>query len=52
MGNIDVMVLITNDKAHRGGGGGQTAIARPAAAGIYHSDHSIAPGVRWESLQF
>ena len=27
-------------------------IAKAGGGYIYHSDHSIAPGVRWESYQF
>ena len=53
MGNIDVMVLITNDRARiEAEVVSKLPIAKAGGGYIYHSDHSIAPGVRWESYQF
>ena len=51
MGNIDVMVLITNDRARiEAEVAAKLPIAKAGGGYIYHSDHSIAPGVRWETL--
>ncbi len=53
MGNIDVMVLITNDRARiEAEVAAKLPIAKAGGGYIYHSDHSIAPGVRWETYQF
>jgi uroporphyrinogen decarboxylase len=52
-GNIDVMVLITNERAKI-----ETEIRQKLAAGmatkgyIYHSDHSVPPQVSWDTYQF
>ena len=53
MGNIDVMVLITNDRARiEAEVAAKLPVAKAGGGYIYHSDHSIAPGVRWETYQF
>ena len=52
-GNIDVMIMGTNDKARI-----EEEIRSKFAAGmatkgyIYHSDHSIPPTVSWDTYQF
>lgn len=52
-GNIDVMILGTNDRARI-----EAEVASKFAAGkttngyLYHSDHSIPPLVSWETYQF
>jgi uroporphyrinogen-III decarboxylase len=52
-GNIDVMIMGSNDKARI-----EQEIAAKFAAGkatrgyIYHSDHSVPPTVSWDSYQF
>ena len=52
-GNIDVMVLMTNDRARI-----EAEVKAKLAAGmatkgyIYHSDHSVPPQVSWETYQF
>jgi uroporphyrinogen decarboxylase len=52
-GNIDVMVMITNDRDQI-----EAEIASKFAAGkatrgyLYHSDHSVPPQVSWETYQF
>lgn len=52
-GNIDVMVMMTNDREKI-----EAELASKFAAGkatkgyIYHSDHSVPPQVSWETYQF
>ena len=52
-GNIDVMTLITNDRARI-----EAEVRAKLAAGMatkgymYHSDHSVPPQVSWETYQF
>ena len=52
-GNIDVMVLMTNDRDRI-----EAEVKAKLAAGmatkgyIYHSDHSVPPQVSWETYQF
>ncbi|MEI6083534.1 MAG: uroporphyrinogen decarboxylase family protein [Verrucomicrobiota bacterium] len=52
-GNVDVMVLMTNDRARI-----EAEVKSKLAAGkakngyIYHSDHSVPPQVSWETYQF
>jgi uroporphyrinogen decarboxylase len=52
-GNIDVMVLATNDRAQI-----EREVRAKLAAGMstrgymFHSDHSVPPGVSWASYQF
>jgi uroporphyrinogen decarboxylase len=53
MGNIDVMVLITNDKAQiEAEVAAKIPMAKKCGGYIYHSDHSIPPMVTWETYQF
>lgn len=53
MGNIDIMVLITNDRAKiEAEVAAKLPLAKQGGGYIYHSDHSIAPGVRWETYKF
>ncbi len=53
MGNIDIMVLITNDlTAIEQEVVAKIPMAKKGGGYIYHSDHSIPPGVRWESYRF
>lgn len=53
MGNIDIMVLISNDRARiEAEVAAKIPFAKQGGGYIYHSDHSIAPGVRWETYQF
>lgn len=52
-GNIDIMVLSTNDRARIE----QEVIAKPKAGMacrgyIFHSDHSVPPSVSWPTYQF
>ena len=52
-GNMDVMILMTNDRARI-----EAEVKAKLAAGmatkgyIYHSDHSVPPQVSWETYQF
>lgn len=52
-GNVDVMVLMTNDRAKI-----EAEVRAKLAAGmatksyLYHSDHSVPPQVSWETYQF
>ena len=53
MGNIDIMVLITNDKEKiEAEVAAKIPMAKQGGGYIYHSDHSIAPGVTWDTYQF
>ena len=53
MGNIDIMVLITNDRARiEAEVAAKIPLAKQGGGYIYHSDHSIPPGVTWETYQF
>jgi uroporphyrinogen decarboxylase len=53
MGNIDIMTLITNDRERiETEVAAKIPLAKRGGGYIYHSDHSIAPGVRWETYQF
>jgi hypothetical protein len=50
MGNIDIMKLITNDFALiEAEVSSKIPMAMKGGGYIYHSDHSIAPGVKWET---
>lgn len=52
-GNIDVTVLATNDRDRiRAELESKLRAAMPRAGYIYHSDHSIPPGVRLDTYQF
>jgi uroporphyrinogen decarboxylase len=52
-GNVDVMVMLTNDRERI-----EAEVRAKLAAGmgtkgyIYHSDHSVPPQVSWETYQF
>ena len=53
MGNIDIMILISNDRARiEAEVAAKIPLAKQGGGYIYHSDHSIAPGVRWETYQY
>ncbi|MDE2126787.1 MAG: hypothetical protein KGJ62_09365 [Armatimonadetes bacterium] len=53
MGNIDIMVLITNDRSQiEAEVAGKVPAAMKNGGYIYHSDHSIPPGVTWETYQY
>ncbi len=53
MGNIDIMVLISNDRERiEEEVSSKIPVAKIGGGYIYHSDHSIAPGVTWETYQF
>jgi uroporphyrinogen decarboxylase len=53
MGNIDIMTLITNDlEAVEAEVAAKIPIAKEGGGYIYHSDHSIPPGVTWQTYQF
>lgn len=53
MGNIDIMVLITNDRdLIEAEVAAKIPLAKKGGGYIYHSDHSIAPGVTWNTYQF
>jgi uroporphyrinogen decarboxylase len=53
MGNIDIMVLISNDRQRiEAEVAAKIPMAKQGGGYIYHSDHSIAPGVKWETYQF
>ncbi|HEY3397187.1 MAG TPA: uroporphyrinogen decarboxylase family protein [Armatimonadota bacterium] len=54
MGNIDVTVLNTNDRAKVRAEieGKLTALKQLRAAYFFHSDHSIPPDVRYETYQY
>lgn len=53
MGNIDVMTLITNDRTKiEAEITSKFAAAMPGGGYIYHSDHSVPPGVSWETYRF
>lgn len=52
-GNIDVMVMATNDRGRiEGEIGGKLCAGKAARGYIYHSDHSVPPQVSWETYQF
>ncbi len=53
MGNIDAMVLLTNDRdAIEAEVSRKVPVAMGGGGYIYHSDHSIPPGVTWETYRF
>lgn len=53
MGNIDVMALLTNDCALlEAEVAAKIPVAKQGGGYIYHSDHSIPPGVTWKTYQF
>lgn len=53
MGNIDAMVLITNDRERiEAEVVAKLPLAKKGGGYIYHSDHSIPPLMSWESYQF
>jgi uroporphyrinogen decarboxylase len=53
MGNIDATVLLTNDHEKIEAEVASKIPAAKAGGGyIYHSDHSIPPGVTWQTYQF
>ena len=50
MGNIDIMKLITNDmEIIEAEVAAKIPLAMKGGGYIYHSDHSISPGVTWET---
>jgi len=52
MGNIDIMRLITNDpRAIEEEVAAKVPLAKRGGGYLYHSDHSVPPGVTWESYQ-
>lgn len=52
MGNIDIMKLITNDlQLIENEIASKIPVAKEGGGYIYHSDHSIAPGVTWQTYQ-
>ena len=53
MGNIDIMVLITNNwERIEAEVAAKIPMAKAGGGYIYHSDHSIAPGVTWATYRF
>lgn len=53
MGNIDIMVLITNDRdLIEAEVAAKVPLAMKGGGYIYHSDHSIPPGVTWQTYEF
>lgn len=53
MGNIDIMTLITNDRERiEAEVAAKIPLAGRGGGYIYHSDHSVPPGVTWETYQF
>lgn len=53
MGNIDVMVLITNDREkYEAEVASKIPLAKKNGGYIYHSDHSVPPQVTWESYLY
>ncbi|HXG24978.1 MAG TPA: uroporphyrinogen decarboxylase family protein [Chthonomonadales bacterium] len=53
MGNIDVMVLLTNDPEQiEAEVASKVPLAKKGGGYIYHSDHSVPPGVTWETYKF
>ena len=53
MGNIDATVLITNDRDRVAAEvAAKVPLAKEGGGYIYHSDHSIPPGVHWETYRF
>ncbi len=53
MGNIDAMVLLTNDRTRiEEEVASKISVAKAGGGYIYHSDHSIPPGVSWKTYQY
>lgn len=53
MGNIDIMVLIQNDREKvEAEIVSKVPLAMKGGGYIYHSDHSIPPGVNWQTYQY
>ncbi|HEY3412493.1 MAG TPA: uroporphyrinogen decarboxylase family protein [Armatimonadota bacterium] len=53
MGNIDIMVLITNDREKvEEEVAAKVPLAMKGGGYIYHSDHSIPPGVTWQTYEY
>jgi uroporphyrinogen decarboxylase len=53
MGNIDAMKLISNDRdAIEEEIASKISVAKVGGGYIYHSDHSVPPGITWETYQF
>lgn len=53
MGNIDVMVLGTNDLDRvEAEVAAKIPVAKEGGGYIYHSDHSVPPGVDWDTYRF
>jgi uroporphyrinogen decarboxylase len=53
MGNIDAMVLLTNDRERvEEEVASKIPVAKANGGYIYHSDHSVPPGVTWDTYQF
>lgn len=53
MGNIDATVLLTNDREMiEAEVASKIPMAKIGGGYIYHSDHSIPPGVTWQTYQF
>ncbi|MDZ4743798.1 MAG: uroporphyrinogen decarboxylase family protein [Verrucomicrobiota bacterium] len=53
MGNIDIMVLISNDREkYEAEVAAKIPMAKKGGGYIYHSDHSIPPQVTWENYLY
>ena len=53
MGNIDIMVMITNDRDQiHEEVASKIPMAKKGGGYIYHSDHSVPPGVTWATYQY
>ncbi|HEY3268410.1 MAG TPA: uroporphyrinogen decarboxylase family protein [Armatimonadota bacterium] len=53
MGNIDATVLLTNDRDRiEAEVSSKIPLAKQGGGYLYHSDHSIPPGVTWDSYRF
>jgi uroporphyrinogen decarboxylase len=53
MGNVDIMVLITNDRDRiEEEVATKIPVAMKGGGYIYHSDHSVPPGVTWKTYQY
>lgn len=53
MGNVDIMTLITNDHDRiEAEVASKLPVAKAGGGYIYHSDHSIPPGVHWSTYQY
>lgn len=53
MGNIDATILLTNDRERiESEVSSKISVAKAGGGYIYHSDHSVPPGVSWETYRF